>query len=124
MGISVGHLACFSHHILELGPVNKGAQVLDFKCESGAMWATTSATTATPGSRARSGAATSSATTSSFRDFNSDSFAKHFLAVQIAHGIVGIARGAKVDKSKAISKSNMLYLVIAKEILNIALTNV
>lgn len=52
MGISVGHLACFSHHILELGPVNTGAQVLDFKCESGAMWATTSATTTTPGSRA------------------------------------------------------------------------
>lgn len=54
MSISVSNLASFSHHILELGPVDSGAQVFNFKGETGAMWATasTATTTAAPGSRA------------------------------------------------------------------------
>jgi len=126
MGISIGDLASLAHHILQLGPIDARAEIFDLKSKSGSVGSATSTTTATSGSRARSGASTaaSATATSTLGNFDPNPFSEHSFTVQITNGVIGIPRGAKVDKAKSIPESDMFDLVIAEKILDIALAHI
>lgn len=104
--ISIGYIANLPHAILQVLPADAAAQVFDdysVVCPCG--WPISVSATVGPSAPWRRGPAGSS-----MRQLDHHPFAIQFSAVQLVHGVIGVAVVIKLNKSESIFKQDFTDL--------------
>lgn len=114
--IRVRDVAGLAHEVLQVLPAHAAAQVLDKQLIVRARWRpeATRAALVIGGSSSHAPS-----------QLDRDSLAHQLLAIELAHGILGVAIVVEVDKTEAVLEHDVLdAAVAAKEALHVAFSNI